>query len=78
MDFEKLRALTVAETAARCQEMIAADKLLAAKTQFESAQAYWKKANENYQATKQVRERFIEEAVKTDAKLEADEYRECP
>jgi hypothetical protein len=67
MDYKKLKALTVAETEARAQEMLASANMLEAKAVYEVAQAEWRSANERYQGAKKTRETYLDEAVKRDA-----------
>ena len=77
MDYEKLKALTVAETEARTQEMLAAERMRVAKEAYDAAGAEWKAANECYNAAKKTRERYVDEAIRQDAKAEFTEHMEC-
>lgn len=78
MDYEKLKALSIAATHARTQEMLAADELDRAKQALEKAQSNWKSANNTWQEAKGLLDSFCEESIRNDAKTEADEVRECP
>ena len=77
MDYEKLKALTVAETEARTQEMLAAERMRVAKEAYDAAAADWKVINERYNAAKGTRESYIAEAIRQDAKAEFTEHMEC-
>ncbi len=78
MDYEKLKALNVAATHARTQEMLASDEMLRIGEAHKAAQAKWKAANDHWQGAFAAVVAFTEEETKRDAKAEADEYRECP
>lgn len=77
MDHDKLKALTVAATEARTQEMLATAAMQAAKLIHEAAQAEWKDANDHWQSSHKALNTFTEESIRKDAAAEVEEYRTC-
>lgn len=78
MDYEILKALAVSATVARTQEMLTAEAMQQAKETYDAASAAWKEANSHWQAAHQSLTRYTEDAIRTDAAAEMEEYRTCP
>ena len=78
MDYEKLKALTVAATEARTQEMLATEEMQRAKAVYDAKSEAWKNANERYVGALKTLNTYAEEAIRLDASTEFAEYKECP
>lgn len=78
MDYEKLKALTVAATEARAQEMQATAAMQAAKSLYDAASATWKAANDHYVASKKALDSYTEESIRLDAQTECVERQTRP